>query len=422
MSSELHELMLLRGFFDPVLAEVAASNTTEAHFKDAGRKLLAGVLLRMHGDGEHITPQTAAVHLEVQGDTHEEAMARIDAVLAEDCPTEKHYLTIVRSIALISEKEKRRKLAERLLSDEGMQAGAQQVQGWLNDHAVVTTALEPTTTETFLDGLRRIMHSKPKPYYTLGFGPLDDRYRIYPHSFNVILADSGMGKTSFMLNAALNLARSGTNAYIISIEMDTDSVWSRLAGMAISIPAWKFDEGMLSDAEKRHVASVIEEHRDVFSRIYVEAPGSLNAEAVHPLLVRLTGKYGEGVVFIDYLQTMTASGRHVNTVTDMEKQVSSTITRACKVTGVPVIALSQISAGQTGMDRIKGSKQAKHDGWTILSLEWQDAEAADRGDDQVVILAKLIKGRKKGVLLRGVPLLYNLHTQRMFYTNEIQTH
>ena len=420
MSRELHELMLLRGFFDPGVVDLAAGLVTADHFTDEGRKLLAGVLLRMVADGEYISRDTVATHLEVQGDTHDGARARVDAVLAEDCPDGKHYATIVKHIGMLSEKDKRRKLAERLLGEEGQQASAAVVQSWLNDHSLVATALEPSTTETFLDGVRRVMNSPPKPYYTLGFGPLDERYRIYPHSFNVILADSGQGKTSMMLNAAFNLAKQGHNAYIISIEMDADSVHSRIAGMACNIPAWRFDEGVLTEAEKRHVNSVIADNIDVFSRIYVEAPSGLTGEAVHPMLVRLVGKYGPGVVFIDYLQTMTASGRHINTSTEMEKQVSSSITRACKTTGVPVIALSQVTTGLMGMDKIKGSKQAKHDGWTILSLEWQDEDGTAGDAKEVVLIARLIKGRKKGVIKGGVPLVYNLETQRIFYSDEVR--
>lgn len=416
--SALHDLLLLRGFFSPERLQQAGSLVSPDLMADQGHRTLAELLCLMYRTGEHIDTETVRVRLEVAGDPPHVAQDRLSEVMAEDCPSETHYASLVKGSALLTEKRKRAELATWLSGTEGSLASIEEVSRRLNDHTRIVGAITPAKSESFLAGIQRILKdgSRPQPY-RLDFGPLDDRYLIYPHSYNVVLADSGIGKTSFMLNGALNLARQGVRSYIKSIEMDMDSLHCRIAGMACGVAVWKIDQGKMSPQEREQIEHTIRQNAQVFDLIDVAAPTSLSCEAVHGMMIKDLSEHGPGVMWIDYLQRVIGSARHLTNETSVQAHVSSTMTAAAKATGMPLMVLSQVTSNEGGMDRVKGSKQPKHDAWTMLELKWVDSQVTDT---EAVIEAHLLKGRKRGASRKGVPLLYQLETQRIFYTDSIR--
>ncbi len=154
----------------------------------------------------------------------------------------------------------------------------------------------------------------------------------------ILAARPGMGKTSFALNIARNVAlKSKKTVAFFSLEMTKDQLVSRLLSAEALVGGTKLRTGKLSDEEWQRIISA----GDVLSKcdMYLDDTPGISVPAMKAKLRRLKNI---DLVVIDYLQLMT-TGRH----TDNRVQEISEITRNLKVLAkelsVPVICLSQLS-------------------------------------------------------------------------------
>lgn len=178
-----------------------------------------------------------------------------------------------------------------------------------------------------------------KPIPT-GVGDLDRVLTGLNKSDLILLAARpGMGKTSFALNIAKNVAlNSNKSVAFFSLEMTKEQLASRLLSMQALVPGTKLRTGKLTDEEWQRLIAA----SDVLgkSKIYLDdTPGI----TVPEMKAKLRRRKDIDVVFIDYLQLMSGS----NVKSDNRVQVISEITRNLKIMakeiGVPVICLSQLS-------------------------------------------------------------------------------
>ena len=172
-----------------------------------------------------------------------------------------------------------------------------------------------------------------------GIGELDKTITGLNKSDLIILgARPGMGKTSFALNIARNVAlKSKKTVAFFSLEMTKDQLVSRLLSAEALVGGTKLRTGKLNDEEWQRIISA----GDVLSKcdMYLDDTPGISVPAMKAKLRRLKNI---DLVVIDYLQLMT-TGRH----TDNRVQEISEITRNLKVLAkelsVPVICLSQLS-------------------------------------------------------------------------------
>lgn len=416
-SAETHELLLLRSFFDPLTLPVAAAVVTPEQMLDEGRRLVAEAVCDMARKGLPINPETASLHLQADfDDLPESADARIAAIMAEEPPTPELLSALSRRVSVESDRAARRALGEWLIGD-GARVLCDDALARIDEYVRSSAAVRPDEFENGLDGIRAFLGRRDRPEpYRVGMGRMDDIYKIHRHSYNVILADSGVGKTAAMMNMVINLARQRVRVYVFSIEMDKDSLYSRIMGILSGVAAYRLESPDITGAEKEQADHAFQQNLDLLSFVELATPADTSASSIYAMIVKAISKKGPGVVFIDYLSLLTASARHINNETSMQAQVSKTLMLAAKTTGTPIIALSQVTANNSGMELIKGSKQPKNDAWTILLLERDDEN--DQGE-QVILTARILKNRK-GPSKRKFNLVYNLPTQRIFYSDEVQ--
>ncbi len=159
----------------------------------------------------------------------------------------------------------------------------------------------------------------------------------------ILAARPGMGKTSLILNMAINAARYGTaRVAVFSLEMSREQLVQRLVSSETGINTQKLRLGQLT-----------EEEWDLF----VQATGTLgqyqlfldDTPAISPLAMRgkcrrLAREYGLDLVIVDYLQLMTmgAGGRSENRVQEVSA-ISRNLKELARELNVPVIAASQLS-------------------------------------------------------------------------------
>ncbi|MDD7295572.1 MAG: replicative DNA helicase [Oscillospiraceae bacterium] len=156
----------------------------------------------------------------------------------------------------------------------------------------------------------------------------------------LIAARPGMGKTSFAMNIAANVARRGDREVaVFSLEMSKEQLATRLLSTEALVDSNKLRSGFLTSDDWVRLAT----SAGVLSGLpmYIDDTAGITAQQIKAKLRRMKNV---GLVVIDYLQLMTSTLR-----TDNRVLVISEITRQLKIMAkeldIPVILLSQLSRG-----------------------------------------------------------------------------
>ena len=162
----------------------------------------------------------------------------------------------------------------------------------------------------------------------------------------LVAARPAMGKTTFALNMALNVAKKYKKTVaFFSLEMSREELAMRLLSSESFVDSQKMATGKLTEEEwvKIGMASSALSQTD----IRVDDNGGITVAEMNAKLRRLDNL---GLVVIDYLQLMQGSGYSKGN--ENRVQVVSDISRSLKVMakelGVPVVCLSQLNRAAEG--------------------------------------------------------------------------
>ncbi len=154
----------------------------------------------------------------------------------------------------------------------------------------------------------------------------------------IVGARPGMGKTSFALNIARNVALKGKKVAFFSLEMTRDQIAQRLLSNEASIPSTKLRTGELTPEEWTRLGNAGQHLSN--TDIFVDETSGITVPEMKAKLLRNK----VDVVIIDYLGLMQSAKRTENRVQEV-----SDITRNLKIMAkdlkVPVIACAQLSRG-----------------------------------------------------------------------------
>lgn len=156
----------------------------------------------------------------------------------------------------------------------------------------------------------------------------------------LIAARPGMGKTSFALNIATNVAvKSQKTVAIFSLEMSREQLVERVLSSDASVQGNRMRTGELDTNDWVRLATAAQQISQ--APIYIDDSAGITVPEMKARLRRLRSV---DLVIIDYLQLMSGTTRSENRVA-----VVSEITRSLKILAkdlnVPVIVLSQLSRG-----------------------------------------------------------------------------
>ncbi len=156
----------------------------------------------------------------------------------------------------------------------------------------------------------------------------------------LIAARPGMGKTSFAINIATNVARRGDREVaVFSLEMSREQLATRMLSTEALVDSHKLRSGYLTNDDWVRLAT----SAGVLSGLpmYFDDTAGVTVQQIKAKLRRMKNL---GLVVIDYLQLMTSTLK-----TDNRVLVISEITRQLKIMAkeldIPVILLSQLSRG-----------------------------------------------------------------------------
>ena len=249
-----------------------------------------------------------------------------------------------------------------------------------------------------------------------GFRKLDDITAGWQPSDLVIIAGRpAMGKTSFALSIAKNVAIVYRKPIaFFSLEMNNVQLVNRLISNVCSIPGNKILNGQLTPDEWERFDSNIRKMQG--APIYVDDTPGLSIFELRTKARRLVREHGIELLMIDYLQLMNANGMRFNSRQEEVSTISRSLKGLAKELNIPVLALSQLSRAVEQRDGPEGKRPQLSDLRESGAIE-QDADMVlfvhrpeyyhilqdEKGNDlhgmAQIIIAKHRKGATGDVLL-----------------------
>lgn len=174
-----------------------------------------------------------------------------------------------------------------------------------------------------------------------GFPDIDQKtHGLRRGNLLVIGARPGMGKTSWALNVAANLAKTGHAVGIFSLEMTDQELALRLWCSEADVSHQRLVEGYLSQGQWQKLIQTV--RRVAPLPIHIDDSGNLPLAQLCARARRWSAEHRIDLLIFDHLQLMTAGGRHPNR-NDELAVISRTLKQLAKELGIPVIVLSQLS-------------------------------------------------------------------------------
>ncbi len=175
-----------------------------------------------------------------------------------------------------------------------------------------------------------------------GFTELDRITSGFQNSDLIIIAARpGMGKTSFVLSLARNVAVDFEKPLaFFSLEMSATQIVMRLISSETGFGSEKLRKGKLEDYEWEQLDHQIK--RLEKAPIFIDDTPSLSILEFRAKARRLKSKHGVQLIVIDYLQLMTVSDRGMNREQEIS-QISRSLKAIAKELNIPIIALAQLS-------------------------------------------------------------------------------
>ena len=209
----------------------------------------------------------------------------------------------------------------------------------------------------------------------------------------LIAARPGVGKTSFALNIAQNIAldKPRKTIAIFSLEMSNDQLATRMLSAQSGIDNIKFRNGELDDNDWVELAkaSAILSETDV----YFDDTAGITVAQMKAKLRRLKQL---DLIIIDYLQLMSGGGRYDNRSVEVGA-ISRSLKILAKEFNVPVITLSQLNRetektkSKPQLSNLRESGSIEQDADAIIFL-WKEEEN-EAGNGISIVKCDVAKNR-----------------------------
>ena len=249
-----------------------------------------------------------------------------------------------------------------------------------------------------------------------GYRGMDDMTSGWQPSDLVIIAGRpAMGKTSFALSIAKNVAVDYRIPIgFFSLEMNNVQLVNRLISNVCEISGKKILNGQLDQPEWERLDKRL---RDLTGApIYIDDTPGLSVFELRTKARRLVREKGVKLLMIDYLQLMNANGMKFGSRQEEVSTISRSLKGLAKELNIPVLALSQLSRNVENREGLEGKRPQLSDLRESGAIE-QDADMVlfvhrpeyyhiyqdEKGNDlhgmAQIIIAKHRKGATGDVLL-----------------------
>jgi len=204
-------------------------------------------------------------------------------------------------------------------------------------------SIESILTESF-DRIEELHRNKGQLRgIRTGYRDLDNMTAGLQRSDLIILAARpSMGKTTIVTNLAYNVATiAKLPVLFFSLEMSKEQLIDRMLSDASGVDSWNIRTGNLSDEDFSKISEAMGEMAE--APIYIDDTPGLSVLEMRTKARRAAHDQPLGLVIVDYLQLMQASGSYSGNRVQEVSEISRGLKLIARELNVPLIALSQLS-------------------------------------------------------------------------------
>ncbi len=247
-----------------------------------------------------------------------------------------------------------------------------------------------------------------------GFSYLDKVLGGGFHRSDLIIvgARPAMGKTSFALNVARNIAMKGKKVLFFSLEMSKEQLAQRIISTEARIVSNKLRTGEINDADWEKLGLALQNL--VNCELYFDDTASIN---VPEMKARALRTKDVDCIVIDYLQLMSGTKRTDNRVNEVS-EITRSLKMMAKDLNVPVVTCSQLSRSvakntsdhRPQMTDLRESGSIEQDADIVLMLHREDYYKNGEEDDAespTANIAEVIVGKNRHGSTETVKVAWN---------------
>ncbi len=240
-----------------------------------------------------------------------------------------------------------------------------------------------------------------------GFPDLDNLLAGLQRSDLIILAARpSMGKTTFALDIARNVALSGVPVGIFSLEMSAQQLVQRMLSAESRVDAWSIRTG--HGLSNQHFTTLQEAaSRLQKAPIYIDDQAGNSIVKMRSVARRLKAEHGLGLIVVDYLQLMQTS-KNYDSMVNQVTEISRSLKQLARELDVPVLALSQLSravesrGGKPRLSDLRDSGSIEQDADLVIFIHRDD-----RYKDEKDGIADILVEKHRNGAVGSVQLLFD---------------
>ena len=413
VSVEAEQALLGAIIVSPDAFDKIGGMITTEDFYVAEHQHIYSALLKMYSQNKTIDVVTLVNTLVEMGDRDEAGGIQYITLLAESVPSAtnvKDYAKIVKDKALLRRLIKVcDEINEDAYNETDVRAVIDSAEQKIFELSHNSTTKEFRHIRDVLQvvyrDLERLSETKGAIQGTkTGFSGLDQvLVEMGKGDLIIVGARPGMGKTSFALNIATNVAKSTRKAVaIFSLEMSGEQLVTRVLSSEAMIDSHTLRTGQLANEDWDNLADVISTLSGC--DIYIDDTSAINTTEMRSKLRRVNNL---GLVVIDYIGLMQTTSTSENRAQQVG-EISRNLKIMAKDFGVPIICCAQLNRGTESrpgagkrptLADLRDSGSIEQDADIVLFLyrdEYYknisgteaDPEAADTANTAEIIVAK----------------------------------
>lgn len=254
-------------------------------------------------------------------------------------------------------------------------------------------------TEIEIDDIDK--ENKP---FTWGTHVLDTKISPMSNdSFVIFAGETGVGKTAWAFDMAEKNAKEGHKVLFLSLEMNTNSILTRIAReyARITKEQWRV-KSTITDHQRERYKHRKEELKNNKNLIPLGFSGP-----THPTIDNIRGlveKIKPDIVFVDNFDLITKETSSAMSETGSESRLALKLLKICKDMPVPMVLLHHLNKGKDedssklrGINSIRGSSKITHDADIVLIGFRPPYKEGQTDEDRAKFTIAQIKDRDFGV-------------------------
>ena len=250
-----------------------------------------------------------------------------------------------RKMLTVSELIRKQALNEKILIEDAISEAegaiaSVRVNVYERDFKILKDALSE-----YYDKVETLIESDEPVYNTpTGFDSVDELIGGMQKGDLIVFAGrTGMGKTAWLLSAALNIASDNNVVAAFTMEMPVEQITQRIVAMETGIPIQSLRIG---DVEPQKLGDLIKAIAKLHEYpIFLDDTPSITPQELKSRCQRLKIENGLDVIIVDYIQFMSGGKYFSNNRVQEISYISKSLKEIARELDVTVIAAAQLNRG-----------------------------------------------------------------------------